>query len=223
MQNYPQSSSLFEKAVRNGLRLFFHLLYHPMAGTYDMVAATVSVGRWNSWVSKAADLVDGPNVLELGFGPGHLQKKLLTNSYQAYGLDESNQMTRQAYRKLTRLELKPRLTRGLAQQLPYAPGFFDSIVSTFPTPYIIDPQTLAEAKRVLKPGGKLVVLTAAWITGKSFLDRCMTLLNQAAHQVPGDDVKLSDFTIPFTEAGFNSGMRFFDLPGSRIMFIIAKK
>ncbi|NMC80811.1 MAG: hypothetical protein GYA59_15725, partial [Chloroflexi bacterium] len=32
------------------LKVFFDLLYHSFAWTYDGVAAVVSLGRWKGWV-----------------------------------------------------------------------------------------------------------------------------------------------------------------------------
>lgn len=35
--------------IRTFMRVFFHLLYHPFAFTYDLVAAVVSFGQWKNW------------------------------------------------------------------------------------------------------------------------------------------------------------------------------
>jgi SAM-dependent methyltransferase len=48
--------------------------------------------------------------------------------------------------------------QGRAQQLPFADASFGSVVATFPAEYIVDPASLAEFRRVLKPGGQLVVV-----------------------------------------------------------------
>ena len=55
------------------MRAFFAGLYTQMAWTYDLVAAVVSVGMWTSWVRSTLTYLNGPQVLELGHGPGHLQ------------------------------------------------------------------------------------------------------------------------------------------------------
>ncbi len=125
------------------MRLFFRLLYHSMSWSYDLVAAVVSLGRWKDWVKRALPLLAGPRVLELGFGPGHMQGLLLSAGLSPFGLDESRQMARQAQKRLLRQRQNPRLARGLAQHLPFASGTFNSVVATFPTLYIVDPQTLA--------------------------------------------------------------------------------
>jgi hypothetical protein len=46
--------------------------------------------------------------------------------------------------------------------MPFAAGCFDTVVSTFPAPYILDTATLAECARVLDHGGRLVV-AGLWV------------------------------------------------------------
>ena len=73
------------------LRFFFHQLYHGFAWTYDFVAASVSIGRWRGWVLTALPYLEGPRVLELGHGPGHLQLALFESGLAPLGLDASRQ------------------------------------------------------------------------------------------------------------------------------------
>jgi ubiquinone/menaquinone biosynthesis C-methylase UbiE len=206
------------------MRLFFHLLYHPFSCTYDLVASAVSVGRWQQWTASSVERLAGPRVLELGFGPGHLQVRMQRAGFNgegltAYGLDESRQMAHQAYRRLLAENLSPRITRGLAQHLPYAGQSFDSVVATFPTLYITDPRTLAEIRRVLRPGGRLVVLMAAWITGNSPRERFIRRIYQVTQQVPPDDVPLESLIAPYQKAGFQARIRFIETPGARLLYI----
>ena len=63
------------RVMQTLLRIFFQLLYHPFAWAYDLVAGLVSLGRWKSWVLCGLPLLAG-RVLEIGFGPGHLQAAL---------------------------------------------------------------------------------------------------------------------------------------------------
>ena len=53
------------------------------------------------------------------------------------------------------------LRQGVAQELPYPDASFDSVVSTFPTDYIFDPATTREMARVLRVGGRLLVVLGA--------------------------------------------------------------
>ena len=104
----------------------------------------------------------------------------------------------------------------MAQNLPYAAGSFQSVATTFPTPFIVDPQSLSEIKRVLAPGGRLVVLMAAWITGQSLTDRALQKLFRATDEVPPEDQDISEFLAPYQEAGFHASLRFVEMPGSRL-------
>lgn len=216
-------SRLFQRFIQTIMRFFFHALYHTMAGAYDLIASIVSVGRWTDWVGEAARFVDGERILELGFGPGHLQKHLLDSGFWVCGIDESKQMNQLARRRLARHDLPARLTRGLAQRLPFQSEIFDCVAATFPSPYITDPDTLAEIHRVLHPSGRLVVLIAVWITQKSFLHRFMAFLFRLTGQVPDDKTPLSMYHDLYQKAGFQAETHFVERSESRLMFIFARK
>jgi ubiquinone/menaquinone biosynthesis C-methylase UbiE len=74
-------------------------------------------------------------------------------------MDESTPMGGIAKRRLGNSH---KLVRAIAQKIPFASETFDSLVSTFPSEYIFDMQTLSEAHRVLRSRGRLIVLLAAW-------------------------------------------------------------
>lgn len=145
--------------IQRFMRVFFNLLYHPFAFTYDLVAATVSFGKWKDWVFSIIPFIEGTRILELGHGPGHLQRILLDRNLFAVAMDESAQMGTLAKRRIGKSH---KLARALAQKIPFASDSFDSLLSTFPTEYIFDKQTLSEAHRVLRNRGRLIVLLAAW-------------------------------------------------------------
>jgi ubiquinone/menaquinone biosynthesis C-methylase UbiE len=145
--------------IQRLMRVFFDLLYHSFAFTYDFVAAVVSFGKWNDWVLSVLPFISGTRILELGHGPGHLQQALTTRGLDTIAMDESAPMGRLTKH---RLGSSQKLVRAIAQKIPFASQTFDSVISTFPSEYIFDPQTLSEAHRVLRNGGKLIVLLAAW-------------------------------------------------------------
>lgn len=208
------------------MRLYFHLLYHPLAFTYDLVARTVSMGRWNNWVECVIPYIEGTHVLELGHGPGHLQRSLLDLRLYSFGLDESRQMGALAQKNLHRFGYTlPNLIRGLSQELPFPNETFDTIIATFPTEYIYAEHTLLEVNSILKNGGKLIVLPIAWITGNGYLDRFTNLLFKITGQTPSDlnAEKTAKLIKPFSAAGFLVDTHLIEVKSSRVLIIIAKK
>lgn len=142
--------------LRCFLQGFLNLLYHSFAFAYDFVAAFASFGRWKDWVLGVIPYVEGTCVLELGHGPGHLQLALLRDcGLVSVAMDESASMGRLAR---CRLGSPHRLTRALAQKMPYASDAFDTIISTFPSEYIFNIETLSEAHRVLRNRGRFIIL-----------------------------------------------------------------
>jgi len=146
------------------LRLAFYILYHPLAWAYDWVADLVSLGQWKEWIREIIPYVEGGGrILELGHGPGHLQRFLLDRGLFPFGVDESTPMGRLARGNLQNAGYtRSRLARGLAQFLPFPADTFTTVVATFPAEYIFDPRTLSEVRRVLLKNGKLVILLSAW-------------------------------------------------------------
>jgi ubiquinone/menaquinone biosynthesis C-methylase UbiE len=206
------------------LRPIFYLLYHQFAWKYDLVAAVVSLGHWNEWVRSILPYVQGPRVLELGHGPGHLQLALHEHDFQAFGLDESRQMSRQAARRLRKKGVNVNLSRGYAQSLPFTQDIFQSVVLTFPSEYIYDPRTLIEIQRVLMPGGRLVILPIAWITGKRPLERLAAWLFRFTGEAPGKPGELNpELKELFVRAGFEVRKKTVQQESSLLLFILARK
>jgi ubiquinone/menaquinone biosynthesis C-methylase UbiE len=230
------SNPFFVKSI---LRLFFRLLYHQFAFTYDLVAGAVSFNRWKDWVMSVIPFIEGNRVLEIGHGPGHLQRSLLSLGLIAVGMDESAQMGRLAKRNVARRSSSLRLpqqasfpslsrpdytrihlTRGMAQQLPFRNESFDTVIATFPTEYITDPDTLAEVKRCLSNGGRFIVLPAAW-PKNWLLDWLFKVTNQAPSEALG--IVKSKLREPFASAGFETEVRTLDVQSGILLLVLAKK
>lgn len=170
-------------AQRSVVRWAFARFYREFAWTYNSVAAAVSSGRWAAWGRAALPYLHG-RVLDLGCGTGNLQQALAADpaGRLAIGLDASPQMLAITRRKLVDNGLPARLVRSIAQALPFPAASFNSVVATFPTEYIVDQSTLAELRRVLRPGGRLVVVLAATFAEDELCHRLIDLLYRATLQ-----------------------------------------
>lgn len=204
------------------LKLFFQLLYHQLAWTYDLVARIVSLGSWQEWVLCALPYLPGRDILELGHGPGHMQVELLTAGKRSFALDLSWQMNRMAFHLLKRNHLPGNIINGYAQSLPFPDASFNHIVATFPTEYIFQPETLSEARRVLRDSGTLVVIPAAILTGKGWIVRALRLIYKVTGQGPDafDQQFIDHLVQPFHSAGFDTTAKVNDLGNSQVMVLI---
>jgi len=159
-------------------------------------------------------------ILELGHGPGHLQAEFLRQGLNSVGLDASPQMSHQAMNRLQKMGFASKLVHGFAQSLPFAEDTFQTVVATFPSEYIVDPRTLFEIERVLVPGGQVIILALAWITGEKCLERAAGGLFRITGQSPEWEDR---FLKPVRDAGFLAHVDWVDLETSRLAIIVGQK
>ncbi len=136
----------------------FQSLYGTLAPFYDRISSFFFAGQWSVWQRYALDFIEGREVLELGYGTGELALEMCRRGYVLTGVDASPRMWLIATSKLERCGCSARLTVGSATALPLPDTAVDAVVSTFPSSYIADSRTWAEAHRVLRPAGRLVVV-----------------------------------------------------------------
>jgi ubiquinone/menaquinone biosynthesis C-methylase UbiE len=95
-------------------------------------------------------------VLDVGAGTGFLSIMLAEIGYSVVGVDLSEDMIKNAQRKMDARGLKVRLELGDAEDLPFEDESFDALVNRAVLWTLPDPKkALSEWKRVLKPGGTL--------------------------------------------------------------------
>lgn len=156
-------------AQRGGLRWrivdpLFELLYHSR--TLYWLASTIPfAGQWRVWQRLVLPRLIGRDVLEVGCGTGTLLADMVTAGYRCAAIDRSPRMVAATRAELRRRRLvaDPAMVAQEAdvRRLPFTAASFDDVVSTFPTDYIADPAALSEIARVLRPGGRLVVVLGA--------------------------------------------------------------
>ena len=221
-----QFSILNSQFYIRAVRWAFARFYREFAWTYDLVAAAVSGGRWGAWGQAALPYVRG-RVLELGCGTGNLQQALAPQcDLWAVGLDASPQMLAITRRKLAAAGQSGNLARAVAQALPFSATSFDSIVATFPTEYIIDLATLAELRRVVRPGGRVVVALAAAFSSDGLYQRLVDLLYRATLQrSPREqplDSPVSLLGVRLAELGFTVVERWESVANNQVHLVIAE-
>jgi ubiquinone/menaquinone biosynthesis C-methylase UbiE len=210
----------WKRLILHILRIFFQLLYHQFATTYDLIASIVSAGSWQKWVLSVEPYLHGPRILEIGFGPGHLLKALGKKDLIVFGIDESYQMVRLARKRLLRDGISAKLIRGDAQNLPFKCSSFDQVVMTFPDEYILQSSTLSEIQRALVNGGEAVILPLAWVTGRKPWERLVAWVNRVTGEAPQWDARI---WVPLDQSGFKSSWEMINYTDSRIVLVHLRK
>jgi ubiquinone/menaquinone biosynthesis C-methylase UbiE len=128
-----------------------------------------------------------------------------------------------AHRELMLARHPQRLVRGQARCLPFSDNVFDQVVSTFPSEYLFQPETIAEIRRVLSPRGLLVVLPFAWVGHRSSIDRGLERLFRITHQAPERKDKKweNDLVELFLKAGFDVRTETITLASSKVFVVLA--
>lgn len=219
----PADSSIPHKWVQRILTIFFHLLYHPFAWTYDLVSWIVSWGQWQSWIRQALPYLGSGKILELGSGPGHLLEAG-QKGYNILGLDYSPQMLRLAQARLSKSNLPSHLLRGDGCSLPFERGSFSQVVATFPTEYIFTSQTLSEIHRVLDDNGEFLCIPMAWIKEYGLIYQFLGWLFRFTGQSRElNNLHLEQFIQLFSKAGFALHWHVENLPHSHVLILHARK
>jgi demethylmenaquinone methyltransferase/2-methoxy-6-polyprenyl-1,4-benzoquinol methylase len=141
-------------------------MFDRIAPRYDLINRLLSAGtdvRWRRRAVDALGLPPGARVLDLCTGTADLLVEALgrDGTRRGLGLDLSTAMLARASAKLEGAHLSARagLVAGDAQRLPVRDGAFDGALVAFGIRNVGDPAAaLAELRRVLRPGGRLVVL-----------------------------------------------------------------
>jgi demethylmenaquinone methyltransferase/2-methoxy-6-polyprenyl-1,4-benzoquinol methylase len=149
----PQTGTLPEQQVR--------AMFDRIASFYDVMNGVMTAGLHHRWRSRAADLAQvgpGDRVLDVATGTGDLAIELagrVAPGGEVVGSDFSEKMLELARGKAPGL----RFEWGNALELPYADGEFAAATVGFGARNFDDlDRGLAEMARVVRPGGRVVVL-----------------------------------------------------------------
>ena len=206
--------------IQGFLRIFFRYLYTDLAWLYDAVAWASSMGQWRQWQSAMLIDFQPGTVLEMGHGPGHGQLILKQAGQTTFALDPSPQMNRLAKRRLIKSGYRADIIRAIAQSLPFCDGSFSAVVSSFPSEYIMDSETLRETWRVLQPGGSLTIVGIVEITGKSLPDRFSAWL----YNITGQSGSVPEYWADiFRKHGFIPRLEQLEMKRARVTRVVAER
>lgn len=132
-------------------------MFDGVARGYDRTNAVLSVGNaalWRIATVRAVDPKRGERVLDIAAGTGTSSAALAKSGAEVIALDFSPGMVEEGRKR------HPDLTfvQGDAMKLPFADGEFDAVTISFGLRNVQQPQVaIAEMRRVLKPGGRVVI------------------------------------------------------------------
>ena len=154
MRSAPaRSGTLEESQVR--------AMFDRIAGFYDLMNSVMTAGLHHRWRERAADLArlrPGDRALDVATGTGDLAVELarrVTPGGEVIGSDFSQGMLERARTKAPQLNWE----WGNALELPYPDDRFDAATVGFGARNFSDLERgLSEMTRVVRPGGRVVVL-----------------------------------------------------------------
>jgi demethylmenaquinone methyltransferase/2-methoxy-6-polyprenyl-1,4-benzoquinol methylase len=140
-------------------------MFDRIAGVYDLMNSAMTAGLHHQWRQRAVDRASvgpGSNALDICCGTGDLALELrrrIGPDGRVVGSDFSEPMLELARRKSGEEGLPVEFGWADALDLPYGDASFDAVTIGFGARNLADLEKgLSEMARVLRPGGRLVIL-----------------------------------------------------------------
>ncbi|GIV80271.1 methyltransferase domain-containing protein [Litorilinea aerophila] len=160
--------------------------YQRIAPLYDWMEA-LAERRYQGWRERLWSLTRGPHILEVGVGTGK-NMPFYPPGTEVTAIDLTPGMFKRAQRRAQALGVKVDLQLGDVQALNYPDDSFDDVVATFVFCSVPDPILgLQEIRRVLKPGGQLLLLEHVR-SANPVLGTLMDLVNPLVVRVMGANI-----------------------------------
>ncbi|MBN1814027.1 MAG: methyltransferase domain-containing protein [Anaerolineae bacterium] len=174
-------------------RHFWAPVYDRLAGLYDAVDWFTADTTHRLRKRGLGHLPPpGSRLLEIGFGSGRLHLEL-AERYEMAGLDRAPGMVRLTKRRLAARGRESNLCIGSVYALPWPDGYFDAVLSTFAFSAFPDAaRALDEMVRVVKPGGKVIIVDAGEASDGNVLARFLAWLWEAFGDYMRDEVPLME-------------------------------
>jgi demethylmenaquinone methyltransferase/2-methoxy-6-polyprenyl-1,4-benzoquinol methylase len=193
-------------------------MFDRIAGVYDLMNTAMTAGLHRHWRERAAELArvgPGNRVLDVATGTGDLAIELarhVSPGGEVVGCDFAEGMLTRARAKAPAPgagRVQPRFEWGDALELPYGDDSFDAAAVGFGARNFTDlPRGLRELARVVRPGGRVVVLEITTPTRAPlslfyglWFDRVVPALGRLAGSLMALASRLRGSTAPAAIAG----------------------
>jgi len=164
------------------------------------------IGMLRTMTVDHAQLKPGEKVLDVGCGTGGVTipaKQRVGKTGEAAGIDPAPEMIAVAKKKAARAKLEIDFRIGVIESLPYADSTFDVVTSSLMMHHLpsqLRVKGLAEVRRVLKPGGRLLIAEMSR-SGTSMHAKVFATLT--LHRSHGSaQFGVEDLPVLLNEAGF---------------------
>jgi ubiquinone/menaquinone biosynthesis C-methylase UbiE len=163
--------------------------YNRIAPIYNAMEWIVERVAFRAWRAKLWSQLGGyQRILEVGVGTGK-NFPYHPAGAEVMGVDLSERMLAQAQQKRRELETNVPLAQLDAQRMAFAADAFDAAVATFVFCSVPDPvQGLREIRRVVKPGGQVILLEHVRVNAP-LIGSLMDLLDPLVVRVMGAHIK----------------------------------
>jgi ubiquinone/menaquinone biosynthesis C-methylase UbiE len=188
--------------------------YSRFASAYDWLVKILPI--WRNWITAALPLIQGPAVLEVSFGTGYLLSQY-ADQFNTYGIDYNQRLARVAQENLRQNGKKADLQVANVESLPYKTGAFDTLVNTMAfSGYPDGNLSFSEMSRVLRPGGRIVMVDINYPRDRNWLGRTLTNGWKAGGDIIRDMPAIfNKFDFEFTDKEIGGG-------GSVHLYVAAK-